>query len=66
MSDTIKKYLISSLRVFAITIITLLGATGGNISWTWTFWLPLLSAGLNAVLKAIIDPQVPERLGGTK
>lgn len=64
--DVVKKYAISCLRVFITTVGTLLVATGGSISWTWTFWYPLLAAGMSAVLKSIIDPQVPERLGGTK
>jgi hypothetical protein len=69
MSDKTKKYLLSAIKVFASTFITLLTAmlaSGTPISWTVNFWLPIIASALNSAIKAITDPAVPVSLGGTK
>jgi hypothetical protein len=69
MTDTIKKYLISAGKVFLATFVTTLLASlssVGTISWTSSFWIPLIAAAISMAFKSILDPQIPINLGGTK
>ena len=68
MSDNTKKYLISSARVFISAFLPIIISTfaSGTTSWTLDFWLPVLIAAISAGFKAVSDPQIPPKLGGTK
>lgn len=68
MSDQTKKILLSSLRVFisAFLPIVITSVSTGPVNWSFAFWFPVIIAAVSAGLKAITDPAIPPRLGGTK
>ena len=68
MSDKTKVLLISAVNTFLATFVVAVGAvlSSDNVQWTVAFWLPLLTAGARAGVKAVIEKFVPVRLGGKK
>lgn len=68
MSDSLKKFIISALRTALVTFFTLLvpAMQSGGLTWTWSFWMPIIIGVLNAVARLVSDPAIPVSFGGTK
>ena len=68
MQDSTKKFLLSVGRTFIATFFATLypAIASGGISWTWSFWIPIVAGAINATIRAMTDSSVPVALGGTK
>lgn len=68
LSDSTKKFLISAGRTLLAVFITTLtpAITSGGLSWTWSFWVPIIAALVNATARLLTDPSIPTEIGGSK
>lgn len=58
MSDTQKRYLLSSVSTFVAVAISAIGiqfSSGMPIEWTATFWLSIVMTGVRAGVKAMVE-----------